>query len=264
MDFLKRNLAPVTEEAWEEILEQSTKIFQAELSARKFVDVEGPYGLELSAVPKGRLHIPDKNKKKDVSYGIHLIQPLIETRALFDLDIWELDNVSRGAEDIDLNNLEIAAGKIAAFEENAIYEGFKEGSIEGLRKRAEHKPLAFPEDPEEILNVVAEGIARLHHASVEGPYSLVVDTASWEAIISCSNGYPLKPQLEGMLGGSLILAKHLNGSILVSERGGDFRLTLGQDMSIGYESHTSKKVTLYFTESFTFEVLDPAAVILIQ
>lgn len=35
----------------------------------------------------------------------------------FDLDIWELDNEVRGAEDIDLEPLEEAACKIAIFEE---------------------------------------------------------------------------------------------------------------------------------------------------
>ncbi|MBW6481062.1 MAG: bacteriocin family protein, partial [Bacteroidales bacterium] len=38
------------------------------------------------------------------------------------------------------------------------------------------------------------------------------------------------------------------------------KMVIGQDISIGYESHNSKTVQLYFTESFTFQIVDPAAV----
>ena len=46
-----------------------------------------------------------------------------------------------------------------------------------------------------------------------------------------------------------------------SQRGGDLEIILGQDMAVGYESHTSDKVKLYYTESFTSRILEPAAVI---
>ena len=48
---------------------------------------------------------------------------------------------------------------------------------------------------------------------------------------------------------------------MISSRGGDLELIIGQDLAVGYETHTSEKVKLYFTESFTFRILEPAAVI---
>jgi len=48
---------------------------------------------------------------------------------------------------------------------------------------------------------------------------------------------------------------------MLSQRGGDLEIILGQDMAVGYESHTSDKVKLYYTESFTSRILEPAAVI---
>ena len=38
-------------------------------------------------------------------------------------------------------------------------------------------------------------------------------------------------------------------------------LILGQDLAVGYEAHNKDSVTLYFTESFTFRILEPAAVL---
>jgi uncharacterized linocin/CFP29 family protein len=38
-------------------------------------------------------------------------------------------------------------------------------------------------------------------------------------------------------------------------------LTLGQDFCIGYESTVEDKVRLFMAESFTFRVIEPAAVV---
>lgn len=42
---------------------------------------------------------------------------------------------------------------------------------------------------------------------------------------------------------------------MVTRRGGDLQLILGQDLAIGYESHNQTKAKLYFTESFVMLAL---------
>jgi uncharacterized linocin/CFP29 family protein len=42
MTILKRSLAPIAGSAWEEIDDQAKKVLKSYLTARKFVDVEGP------------------------------------------------------------------------------------------------------------------------------------------------------------------------------------------------------------------------------
>jgi uncharacterized linocin/CFP29 family protein len=46
---------------------------------------------------------------------------------------------------------------------------------------------------------------------------------------------------------------------VVTTRGGDFDLHIGQDVSIGYLSHTDTTVRLYLQESFTFLLLTSEA-----
>ena len=55
-----------------------------------------------------------------------------------------------------------------------------------------------------------------------------------------------------MLDGDIIWAPAIDGALLLTGRGGDYELRLGQDLSIGYLSHDADRVQLYFTESFTF------------
>ena len=113
MDILKRELAPIPVEAWAEIDEQATRSLKAMLSGRKVVDVSGPMGTDFPGIPGGRLDYPDQPGDSVLKYGIRKVHHIVEVRIPFELEISELDNVVRGARDVDLSALE-AAAKTAA------------------------------------------------------------------------------------------------------------------------------------------------------
>lgn len=266
MDFLKRQLAPIPAEAWLEIDQQATRSLTALLSARKVVDVTGPMGADFPGVPEGRLDYPEDQPADGVSCGIHKVHHLVETRIPFDLDIREMDNVVRGAKDIDLSNLEEAAKKIALFEEKVVYHGLPEANIKGLRMCTGTECMTFGSTPEQMLETIAEGVTVFAGRSIEGPYAFVVGPKLWSRMSAHLQGYPVKMQAENILGGSVFLSPYLSGEFeneayMTSTRGGDVELILGQDLAVGYEAHAKDIVTLYFTESFTFRILEPAAVL---
>ena len=64
-----------------------------------------------------------------------------------------------------------------------------------------------------------------------------------------------------VLDGPLVRAAAIEGGVLLSVRGGDYELTVGQDLSIGYAAHDRQTVELYLTESFTFRVLETVAAV---
>ena len=57
------------------------------------------------------------------------------------------------------------------------------------------------------------------------------------------------------------MAPAIAGAFVLTTRGGDFELHIGQDVSIGYLSHTNSAVTLYLQESFTFLFLTAEAAV---
>ena len=59
-------------------------------------------------------------------------------------------------------------------------------------------------------------------------------------------------------------APGVEGGVVVSTRGGDFVLDLGQDLSIGYRDHDQAVVRLYVEESFSFRVLEPDAAVVLR
>lgn len=264
MDILKQSFAPITKEAWEEIYDEAKNTLSATLSARKFVDVEGPKGLDTAAVSIGKLQIPAKQSKDNVQYGIHQLLPLVETRMPFSLNIWELDNLARGSKDVDLDNVHQAAKKIAKFEENAIYKGFKASGIEGLLNSSEYSNYKLNTAADNLLEVISKAIINFNNKAVEGPYTLVVGEDIYKKINANGKSYPLRKRLNDLIEGKIIFSENISGALLVSERGGDFILTLGQDYSIGYESHDKTNVYLYLMASFTFQIIDPAAIAVIK
>jgi len=196
----------------------------------------------------------------DVHYGIRRNLPLIEPRVPFEMSLMELDNVNRGAKDIDFTTLDEAARKIAHFEEKAIYYGFDRADIHGLYKASKHD-LEFSENPDEILNSVSLALTTLLEASVSGPYVMVVNPIQWRALARYAQGYPLRKHLENLITGPIIYASEIADAFLISMRGGDLELVLGQDFSIGYEHHDHQTVKLYMTETFTFRILDPSVIV---
>ncbi|MFF1798049.1 encapsulin, partial [Kitasatospora sp. NPDC058263] len=58
-----------------------------------------------------------------------------------------------------------------------------------------------------------------------------------------------------------IWAPAIEDAFLLSARGGDFELVLGQDISVGYLSHTADSVDLYLQESLTFRLYTAEAAV---
>lgn len=256
--MLYRELAPISNAAWKEIDEKATEVLKTYLSARKVMRVEGPKGLDFNVITEGRLtNISDDN---GVCYGNYKVLPLTETRIEFDMNRWELDNVERGAEDVDYEPLEEAMKKLALFEENAVYNGIENAIIKGLSNAAEHPEIPFGKEPSEIMEAISKGLVELNKAYVEGPFNLVVNEEAYKRILSKETAYPLDERIEKLIGGKIIFNHVIDGAYLLPHDHEDLELTIGRDFSVGYQSHDAETVKLFATESFTFRVLDPAII----
>ena len=257
MDMLRKELAPIASAAWHEIESQAVRYFKSTLTLRQVVDLVGPKGVDYMAVPSGRLSQPAEQPEGSVRYGVCRLQPLVEIRSPFELNLWELDNAARGAADIDLQPLEKAAWELAKFEEEAVYLGLKEAGIEPLQSQCDHDPIDYGGKLDQLYPSVVAGLTTLRKAMIEGPCALVVRESEWNYLMSTVVGRPLIQHVEAVIGGPVLFSPFIPAAMLVSLRGGDIEMVLGRDIDIGYSSHSSQTVSLYFTETFTFRVLDP-------
>jgi uncharacterized linocin/CFP29 family protein len=260
VSVLKKHLAPITPRAWQHIETEAKQALEANLSNRRIVDVSEPMGFEFSAVNLGGLQ-PAHEVEKGVHYGVRRVLPLVEARVPIELDVWRLDDLERGATNVDTDGVTRAALELAEFEERAVYLGFEAAGIVGLAGAAQHETMQLPEEVDGYSDVVARAVLKLSEHGVQGPLALVLGSKPYRLLHSDQSTDPPRKQIANLLKGPLWHSAVLDGGFLVSLRGGDFELTLGQDLSLGYDWHDKNKVHIYLTETFTFRVLSPEAVV---
>lgn len=263
MDLLKRQFAPILEEAWNEIDAEARRVLALGLAGRKLVDFSGPHGWELSARNTGRLEALDESPVEGASFSRRVVQPLVELRVPFELSIADLDQLGRGG-DPDLEPVVRAASKAALAEDTAIFAGLEVAPMEGILSASPHDPIAVS-DTEEYPKAFLAAVETLREAGVGGPYGAALGPAPYDEIFAArDDGYPIIEQVQRVLTGPIERAEAVTGAVVVSGRGGDYQLTVGQDLSIGYAGHDGDRLRLFVTESFTFRVLDEAAAVPIR
>lgn len=261
MNNLHRELAPISGKAWAQIEQEASRTLKRYLAARKVVDVVGPKGAEFSAVGTGHLHEIEPSgdglqaRQRDV-------KALVELRVPFELSRQSLDSVARGANDPDLQPLKDAARKIAFAEDRAVFEGYAAAGIRGIRQGTSNAAVMLPSDVERYPVAVAQAINRLRDAGVNGPYRLLLGEKPYTAVSGATDeGYPVLKDIQHLVDDEIVWAPAIEGGMLLTTRGGDFELHLGEDISIGYLSHTDTVVRLYLQETFTFLQLTAEAAV---
>ena len=251
---LHRELAPISAEAWASIEEEATRTFKLHIAGRRVVDVTGPDGYGLAGLGSGHL-IPIESPHDGVTAALHAWRPLVELKVPFTLDRDQIDSVERGAQDPDWQPVKDAAKQMAFAEDRAVFDGYSAAQIIGIRQVLSNPGLTLPSDVKSYPDVVSKAVSELRLAGVAGPYSLLLSADAWTAVNETSDhGYPIMEHLRRVLDGDIIWAPAIDGALMLTGRGGDYELRLGQDLSIGYLSHDAAEVQLYFTETFTFSV----------
>jgi uncharacterized linocin/CFP29 family protein len=252
MNNLHRELAPISAAAWADIEEEARRTFKRHVAGRRVVDVQGPVGLTLSAAGTG--HLRDiEPPAEGVIARARQSQPIIELRVPFTVDRQAVDDVERGAKDADWQPVKDAARIIAFAEDRAVFEGYAAAEIAGIRNSSSNPALALPADALAYPNIVSQALSSLRLAGVNGPYSVLLSANAYTVVTETSDhGYPILEHLARVVDGEIVWAPAIDGAFVLSTRGGDYELYIGEDLSIGYLAHDATSIELYFQESLTF------------
>jgi uncharacterized linocin/CFP29 family protein len=259
MNNLHRGLAPISDAAWSEIEEETSRTIKRYLAGRRVVDVQGPGGVDLSAIGTG--HLRNVAAPGDgILARQREVKPLVELRVPFELDRQQIDDVERGANDSDWQPAKDAARLLAFAEDRAIFEGYAAAGIGGVRERTSNPVLTLPSEVRAYPDVIAQALGQLRMEGVNGPYSVVLGAEAYTALSESSDhGYPVMRHIRDLVDGEIVWAPAITGAFVLTTRGGDFGLYIGEDVSIGYSGHDDEKVRLYLQETFTFLLLTTEA-----
>jgi uncharacterized linocin/CFP29 family protein len=263
VSHLLREHAPITEATWQLIDDEARDRLTPALAARKLVDFGGPHGWEYSTTNLGRATAVAGAPADGVTALQRRVLPVVELRAPFALSRAELSDADRGAQDVDLAALDEAAHHLASAENRAVFHGFEAAGITGIAQASLHDAVTLGDDCATYPRHVARAVEALLRAGIAGPYGLALGPEPYTRVLETSEhgGYPLLDHLRKIIGGPLVWAPGVSGAVVVSQRGGDFLLEVGEDLSIGYTSHDATVVQLYLVESLTFRVATAEAAV---
>jgi uncharacterized linocin/CFP29 family protein len=263
-NHLLRSHAPISEDGWALLDEEARERLVAALAARRLVDFSGPHGWEYSASNLGRTE-PIAQAPCDGVGGLRRrVLALAEVRAGFTVAREELRAGDRGAEDVDLAELDQAARNLAVAENKAVFHGWSQAGFEGITEASPHRLTrdgAFDDYPRHV----AKAVELLLRGGIAGPYGLALGTEDYTGVVETAEhgGYPLFDHLGKILGGPIVWSPGVDGAVVLSQRGGDFLFECGQDLAVGYDHHDAEAVHLYLEESFSFRVATPEAAVAI-
>jgi uncharacterized linocin/CFP29 family protein len=261
MNNLHRELAPMSDAAWAQLELETSRTLKRYLGGRRVVDVMGPGGAGLSAVGTGHLQAIAAPADGVVARQRE-VQALVELRVPFEINRQSIDDVERGAGDADWQPAKNAARQLAFAEDGAIFDGYQAAGITGIRQKTSNPIVTLPADVRSYPQAIAEALTQLRLVGVNGPYAAVFGAVAYTALSETSDhGYPVLEHVKRLIKEQIVWAPAIAGGCVLSTRGGDFSLHIGQDVSIGYSTHTDSTVRLYLQETLTFLMLTAEAAV---
>jgi uncharacterized linocin/CFP29 family protein len=261
MNNLHRELAPISADAWAGIEAETARTLKRYLAGRRVIDMPAAAGTGLSSVGTGHQR-KITGPADGIAAKLRESKPLVELRIPFELSREGIDDVERGAADSDWQPAKDAAKKLAFAEDGAIVNGYAAAEITGIRQATSNPIMALPSDVRDYPDAVAQALTQLRLVGVNGPYKILFGADEYTALAETrDHGHPVLEHVKRLVNDEIICAPAITGALLLTTRGGDFELTLGQDTSIGYSSHSHSAVQLYLQETFTFRVLTTEAAV---
>ncbi len=272
-NHLLRDKAPIPVRAWKTIDAEAKERLTGLLAGRRLADWVGPGGWRHDALSLGRTDVVDEPpaglERGDIGLGRRRVLPLAEYRVPFTVERSEIDDIQRGTRDPELDDLARAAQIAAELENRAVLNGWQAAGITGISESSPYPVTDLGDDCSTYPGLVAVAVDRLRQQGIEGPYAFAISPERYTGIVATAEhgGYLLMDHITRILGADasgIVRSPGLDGALVVSQRGGDFLLDVGQDISIGYSHHDADLVHLYLEESFTFLVAEPDAAVVLR
>lgn len=233
-------------------------------AARHLGRLEGPKGWDHIGARVGTMR-PCRTPESKASVRVPDVVLLAELRAAFSLPWSSIEAFERGAPALDAKPAEIAAREVALAEDVLLFYGEPTGSGLLTSKESPRIQIGDWARPGRLLSDLVDAVQLLDTAGIPGPYEALLPPARYYAYTKAvsDGGYPTARHLRQALASvarSIVLRE---AGVVYSTRGGDFVITLGGDLSVGYRHHDRDAVQLMCVETVAGQCLTPQALCLL-
>lgn len=261
MDYLNRRQAPFPKEVWQSLDDSAVDAARDRLTGRRFLKVEGPFGLGLTAIEVGNDDYCRQREPGEAGAVMSHTLPVPMIRKSFGLSIRRVAAALDNGQPLDLSPVDDAAEAVADREEELIYRGQEGFHVAGLLTAPgrHHIDGGNWEDIATALQDVLAAVTRLDEAGFHGPYALALAPALYNGLFRLYPGTQVV-QLEHLrkLCTKGIYKAPIEGGVLVDTRVGT--LIVGEDLKTGYGDQDGIHYHLYVTESVVLRIDEPQAI----
>jgi uncharacterized linocin/CFP29 family protein len=261
VDYLNRNQAQLPDAVWRAIDEAAVKAARDRLTARRFLTLEGPFGVGLTAIEIGDDVYSHQPRPDSAGMIIGRAIPVPMLRKPFRLSIRRIAAHLENRQPLDLTPAEDAAEAVADCEEELIYRGQSEFGCSGLLTHGDRLRVEGGDwsAVDRALADVLAAVTRLDDAGYRGPYALALAPGLFNGLFRLYPGTDVL-QLEHLrrLCTRGIYKAPIEGGVLVDDRAG--RLILGKDLRAGYSADDGAHYELFLTESICLRIDAPNAI----
>jgi len=260
-NYLNRGAAGIPESLWERIDKAAQEAAADILTARRFLDLEGPFGVGLTSVEIGseRYCRPADPEAAGVVASNAVAVPALQQ--VFELSIRRVEGHLRMGLPLDLSPVEEAAEAVARREDEIVYYGIEELGVSGLltAKNRHRTEIGDWNQVEQALNEVLTAVGQLDDAGFRGPYVLALSPARYNALFRRYEGSDMLQldHLRRLCEGGVYKAP-VEGGLVIDPRVGTLRV--GQDLEVGYSANDGIHHKLFASESLVLVLSDPGAV----
>lgn len=264
-DYLSREDAPISANSWELLDNTMINVARARLTARKILDIEGPYGLALKVIPV-RDRVVSEGPTRLVSTDV-LPVPMLETG--FTLGVRDMAAYEENGFAPDTEPLARAVTDLADMEDALIFEGNKKLGITGLMNSSGTNTISLGnwEDIGAPADSVIRAVTALDEAGFYGPYALALAPGLYNMLY---RRYPdgnqtILEHISAIVGSKAIKAPGIKTGGVLMATGKQFAsIVMGQDMTIGFVGPESNKLEFTITESIVPNIRVPQAVCVLK
>lgn len=261
MDYYNRHAAPFDDNLWKLIDEAAVKAARDLLTGRRFLEVEGPSGVGLTAVEVGNDDYCRQPSPEEAGVVMSRAISVPMLRKGFSLSIRRIAAAREMGPALNLTPVHTAAEAVAVREEELVYYGQKTFGLAGLLTADGHQQHEGGDwgKIDQALEDVLTAVTALDAKGFRGPYALALSPPLYNGLFRRYPGTDLL-QLQHLqrLCERGVYKAPIEGGVLVDPRVG--RLLIGQDLMAGYIGQDGIHFQLYVSESLVLMVEEPGAI----
>ncbi|MDP2898692.1 MAG: family 1 encapsulin nanocompartment shell protein [bacterium] len=266
--FLHRDDAPFSEKVWEKIDQAVVEAAKGQLSARRLLRTEGPYGLGFKSLPG-----PDREIAETAGEGVTLVAssatPVAAIQSAFTLSARDVAAFEETGLPLDLRAAVAAALSCARQEDALLFSGAKALGVEGLltAKGTQSLKLKPWDEVGAAANDLIQAVTVLDKAGFHGPYALALTPSLYNLLF---RRYPQGDATEmehvrTIVSDGVAKAPAINaGGVLVASGRQFASIVLGQDLMTAFVGPSGRDYELVVSESLALRLAEPAAVCVLK